>query len=239
MSMITAEPRAIVGGAGVAAGVVPAVMTRGLYTCSCPSGDRIVASTNAPSVPAFVIEQPSPSCHGVARPRAVSGRAGTVSVQFIDAAACAAVWFRLMAAPVPSTGFVATSPSCRNATCPLAKLGAGGTTAAAAGSPLEDAQGDGEAAGLAAAALPDAAGLPDGEAHVVDPAADWLIVVGLPPETARTIPRVRPNAIGMARGTAMRAARLFLPRRRHADRCPLSIQSTSMDVRCDAPDGSP
>jgi len=39
-------------------------------------------------------------------------------------------------------------------------------------------------------------------------------------------------------GTAMRAARLFLPRRRHADRCPLSIQSTSMDVRCDAPDGS-
>jgi hypothetical protein len=128
----------------------------------------------------------------------------------------------------------------------LAKLAAGGTTAAAAGSPLAlaDAQGDGEAAGLAAAALPDAAGLPDtaglpdAEAHVVDPAADWLIVVALPPETARMTPRVRPNAIGMARGTAMRAARLLLPRRRHADRCPLSIQSTSMDVRCDAPGGS-
>src|SRR5580692_477233 len=132
MSMITAEPRAIVGGAGVAAGVVPAVMTRGLYTCSCPSGDRIVASTNAPSVPAFAIEQPSPSCHGVARPLALSGLAGTVSVQFIDAAACAAVWFRLIAAPVPSTGLVARSPSWKNAVWPVAKFGAAGTAAATA-----------------------------------------------------------------------------------------------------------
>src|SRR5262245_40327113 len=56
----------------------------------------------------------------------------------------------------------------------------------------------------------------------VAPRADWLIFVVLPPETARTIPRIRPNAIGMARGTAMRAARLC-PRRRDADRCPLSI----------------
>jgi hypothetical protein len=71
-----------------------------------------------------------------------------------------------------------------------------------------------------------------------DPRADWSIVVAPLFETARMIPRVKPNAIGMARGTAMRAARLFLLRRRHADRCPLSIQSTSMDVRCDAPGGS-
>jgi hypothetical protein len=56
-------------------------------------------------------------------------------------------------------------------------------------------------------------------------------VVELPPETAIMIPRVRPSAIGMARGTAIRTARLLLPRRRRADRCPLSIQSTSMDVR--------
>jgi hypothetical protein len=41
--------------------------------------------------------------------------------------------------------------------------------------------------------------------------------VVLPLEIARTIPRVRPSAIGMARGTAIRAARLRL-RRRHADR---------------------
>jgi hypothetical protein len=53
------------------------------------------------------------------------------------------------------------------------------------------------------------------------------------------IPRVRPSAIGMARGTAIRAARLLLPLRRRADRCPLSIQSTSMDVRCAAPGASP
>jgi hypothetical protein len=120
----------------------------------------------------------------------------------------------------------------------LAKVAAGAT--ATAGSALELADGQGEAeteaeALAAAAGLPDTAGLADGEAH---PVADWLMVVTGPPETARMIPRVSPNAIGMARGTAMRAARLFLPRRRHADRCPLSIQSTSMDVRCDAPGAS-
>jgi hypothetical protein len=70
------------------------------------------------------------------------------------------------------------------------------------------------------------------------PKADCRIVVELPPETAMMIPRVRPSAIGMARGTAMRAARLFR-RRRHADPCPLSIQSTSMwEVPCDAPGAS-
>ncbi len=71
------------------------------------------------------------------------------------------------------------------------------------------------------------------------PRDDCCMCVVLPPETARTIPRVRPNAIGMARGTAIRAARLLLPRRRHADLCPLSIQSTSMDVPYDAPGASP
>ena len=197
----------------------------------------MVASTNAPSVPVVASEQPSPSCHGVARPLALSGLAGTVMVQFIDAAACAAVWFRLIAAPVPSTGLVARSPSWRNAIWPLAKVGAAGTAALAAVPVLVLPDGQGEAEALAAAAgLPDTAGLADGEPHA--PIADWLMVVTGPPETARMIPRVSPNAIGMARGTAMRAARLFLPRRRHADRCPLSIQSTSMDVRCDAPDGS-
>jgi hypothetical protein len=70
------------------------------------------------------------------------------------------------------------------------------------------------------------------------PKADCRIVVELPPETAMMIPRVRPSAIGMARGTAIRAARLFR-RRRHADPCPLSIQSTSMwEVPCDAPGAS-
>ena len=71
----------------------------------------MVASTNAPSVAAFAIEQPSLSCHGVARPGADSGLAGTIRVQFIDAAACAAVWFRFIALPAPSTGVVARLPS--------------------------------------------------------------------------------------------------------------------------------
>ena len=112
----------------------------------------MVASTNAPSVPAFAIEQPSPSCHGVARPRALSGLFGTVSVQFIDAAACAAVWFRLIAAPVPSTGLVARSPSWKNAVWPVAKLGAAGTAAARAVPVLALADGQGAAEVLAAAA---------------------------------------------------------------------------------------
>jgi hypothetical protein len=55
--------------------------------------------------------------------------AGTASVQFSEAAACAAVWFRLMAAPVPSTGVVAMSPSFVVAIGPLANELAGGTVA--------------------------------------------------------------------------------------------------------------
>jgi hypothetical protein len=94
------------------------------------------------------------------------------------------------------------------------------------------------AGALAAGALAAGAGaLAAAEAH--EPRADCAIVVELPPETAMMMPRVRPSAIGMARGTAIRIARLLLPRRRRADRCPLSIQSTSMDVRCAAPDSSP
>jgi hypothetical protein len=59
------------------------------------------------------------------------------------------------------------------------------------------------------------------EAH--EPRADCSMAVFLPPpETARTIPRIRPRATGMAIGTARRAARLF-PRRRRAGWCPLSI----------------
>ena len=76
-----------------------------------------------------------------------------------------------------------------------------------------------------AGALALAAALAEAEAHV--PRADWATVVALPPpEIAMTIPKVAPSATGMARGTAIRDARLL--RRRGADRCSLSIQSTSM-----------
>ena len=127
---------------------------------------------------------------------------------------------------------------------PLAKVAAGGTAAAAAvaaGAAAAAAVAVGVADAMAApeAATPEAAdpeALADGLADA--PMADCWIFETLPPDIARMIPRVRPNAIGMARGTAIRTARLLRPRRRHADLCPLSIQSTSMDVRCDAPGGS-
>jgi hypothetical protein len=95
------------------------------------------------------------------------------------------------------------------------------------------------AAGAGALALAAGAGaLALAAAVAQSPMADCAIVVVLLPETAMMTPRVRPSAIGMARGTAIRAARL-VPRRRHADLCPLSIQSTSMwEVPCDAPGAS-
>jgi hypothetical protein len=46
------------------------------------------------------------------------------------------------------------------------------------------------------------------------------------PATVSTIPTIRPSAIGMASGTARRPIRWF--RRRRLDRCPLSIQYTSV-----------
>jgi len=104
--------------------------------------------------------------------------------------------------------------------------GAGALALAAATAALALAAGAGALAPALAAAV------------AQSPKADCRIVVELPPETAMMIPRVRPSAIGMARGTAIRAARLFR-RRRHADPCPLSIQSTSMwEVPCDAPGAS-
>jgi hypothetical protein len=113
----------------------------------------------------------------------------------------------------------------------LALLAAGATAAAAAVA-VALAAGHGAALALAATAGVLAAAEAEAEAQV--PRADWAMCVAPPFETARTMPRVRPNAIGMARGIAIRAARLRL-RRRDADLCPLSIQSTSMDVRCAAP----
>src|SRR5580693_6572119 len=47
-------------------------------------------------------------------------------------------------------------------------------------------------------------------------------------EAPTTMPTVTPNAITAATGTAIRAARFFLPRRRRADTWPLSIQHTSI-----------
>jgi hypothetical protein len=126
-----------------------------------------------------------------------------------------------MASPAPSTGAVATSPSLNVATGPLANELAGATAAAAAGA----------AAVAAPLAGADAVELALADALGLAPNADCLIGVECELlETAMTIPRVRPNATGMARGTAIRAARLRCVRRRIAGRCPVSIQSTSMSA---------
>jgi hypothetical protein len=160
---------------------------------------------------------------------------------------------KLNVLPAASTAFAPARPARFAALFGgMAKLAAVAPAAAAAAGADADAVGQGAvlaaaalAGALAAAAgalaagaawLPLAAGAA-AEAH--EPRADCAILVVLPPETARMIPRVSPNAAGMASGIAIRAARLLLPRRRHADRCPLSIQSTSMDVRCAAPGASP
>jgi hypothetical protein len=129
----------------------------------------------------------------------------------------------LIAAPVPSRGAVATSPSLTVETGPLANEFAGATVAGV----LAVADGDGLAAEDADAlageiddALAEDEALADGEADAlseglaVADSADWLIaVLCVPPEAAMTIPSVTPNATGMARGIAIRAARLRRVRR--------------------------
>lgn len=56
--------------------------------------------------------------------------------------------------------------------------------------------------------------------------ADCSALPTFRPATAITIPRTAASAIGMARGTARRRTQPF--RRRRLDRCPLSIQYTSV-----------
>src|SRR5271166_3060464 len=215
----------------------------------------MVAWTNAPRLTALVIMQPDAagdvpsgpvSWYGVARPRALSGFAGTMMSQLTLAAAAGAdalaealgqgdagsdAGAEADAGSVADAGAVADAGS-------VADAGAvAGSVAEAVAVAVAVAGSVAEAVAVAGAMVEtSAAGLAAGASQ--EPSADWLITENPCPETAKMIPRVRPNAIGMARGTAIRAARLLPPRRRHTDRCPLCIQSTSMDVPCDAPGGS-
>jgi len=82
----------------------------------------------------------------------------------------------LIAAPVPSTGAVATSPSLKKAICPFANELAG-ATAAAAGAPVAAPEAEADAEAEAAAVglvLADALGVPPNRCR---PNADWLIDV--------------------------------------------------------------
>src|SRR5271165_843196 len=209
----------------------------------------MVAWTNAPRLTALVIMQPDAagdvpsgpvSWYGVARPRALSGFAGTMMSQLTLAAAAGAdaLAEALGQGDAGSdAGAEADAGSVADAGA-VADAGSVADAGAVAGSVAEAVAGSvAEAVAVAGAMVEtSAAGLAAGASQ--EPSADWLITENPCPETAKMIPRVRPNAIGMARGTAIRAARLLPPRRRHTDRCPLCIQSTSMDVPCDAPGGS-
>jgi len=66
----------------------------------------------------------------------------------------------------------------------------------------------------------------DGDAQV--PSADSRTPGTLPSDDAMTMPRIRASATGMAMGTATRSLRLLRQRRRHADRCRVGMQSTSI-----------
>src|SRR6185437_16167893 len=98
-SMVTIAPRGRVGTTGAAAAVVPWVITSGSYTDSAPvRGLRIVAWTNAPRFTKLAMLHPEAagvippvpvSCHGVDRPVALSGLAGTTMLQFTLATAVA------------------------------------------------------------------------------------------------------------------------------------------------------
>src|SRR5581483_11998843 len=91
-SIVTTACLGSFGTTGGTAGVVPWVMTSGLYTDSAPvRGSRIVAWTNAPRLSELTISQPDAaadvpagpvSWYGVARPFALSGLAGTMMAQF-------------------------------------------------------------------------------------------------------------------------------------------------------------
>jgi hypothetical protein len=177
----------------------------------------------------------------VARPAALSGLAGTDTVQLVELAASAVVWVKLKAFPAASTAFDPAAPARPGGLMggmPMAMV------VVAAAVPEADADGQGAALALALAAGAGALALAavtaagagalalaavagalaaaeaEAEAHV--PRADCATVVAVPPwETTMTTPKVTPSAAGMARGTANRDARLL--RRRGADPCSLSI----------------
>src|SRR5215472_16002470 len=134
---------------------------------------------STPSVPPLAQVQPSPSTHGVARPVALSGRSGTVTVQFVESAASACVWAKLNAFPAASTAFEPARPA-----RPAGFMGGMPVTAtatagaAAAAEPDADGQGAGaaeaDAASVAGALAAGAAALAAGAGALAAGAAGAL-----------------------------------------------------------------
>src|ERR1700722_15598482 len=208
-------------------------MTSGTYTDSCPvCVFKIVACTNAPRLAALAMVQPDwsgdipsgpVSWYGVASPRADSGFAGTMMSQLTLAAAAAlasavgslAVAVALehgaaVAVPV-SAGAVAVSVSA-GAVAVLVPVAAAVAASVSAGAVVVSV-----AAGPANAAA---------EAQIAS--AESLTRPVRLCATATTAPTATTSATGMAMVTAIRRLAWFVCRRRHADRCLLGMQSTSM-----------
>src|ERR1700748_108159 len=102
----------------------------------------MVASMNTPSVPPLAQVQPSPSSHGVARPAAGSGLAGTDTVQLVESAASAVVWVKLSAAPDASTAFDPAAPA-----RPGGLMGGMAATVVPVAAAVADADADADTAG--------------------------------------------------------------------------------------------
>ena len=141
-------------------------------------------------------------------------------MQFPDAAACVAFWFRLMAFPSPSTGNPATSPMGRLASGPLAyDLGLTGTLgpaiAVAVGAAVAAAVDDGHGAALAVgAAAVDAAAAGAVVAAVAGAVATGAAAV--PPGVGATVAAVLADGAAVAAAVPSSAGRRTGRRRRGA-----------------------
>jgi hypothetical protein len=213
------------------------VITSGSYTASFPvAGSRIVACTKAPRFAELAVVQPDAagdipagpvSCHGVARPAALSGSAGTMMSQLTLAAATGVVAVALGVALTVGQGAavadaVVVGVAATVGVADAVAVGVATTVGVGVGRGLcllwrNDSLVADTACVVPAAAVVDAAAVADdvadaavegaavdGVAQAPAPCAERLRLPG-PPISFR--PSTRPTTSAMARGTAILAAR--------------------------------
>ena len=155
-----------------------------------------------PSVPPLAQVQPSPRTQGEASPWAVSGLAGTDTVQFVEAAASSAFWVKLNAFPAASTAFAPARPA------RFAALFGGMAKSAAVAGLVAAAEPDADGQGAGAAELAAAGALAAGALAAGALAAGALAAGALPrPGRWRRPRRTSP-------GPTARSSSSYRPRRR-------------------------